>query len=93
MLGRFISKYSFCARKLSNPKANENLLKKFGITNPDIYRNLTYFFYLFFRVSEYYEFGLNSSNHDPDAKSSVKPDSIADSGAFVAYSGKCTGYF
>lgn len=36
---------------------------------------------------------MNSSNHDPDAKSSVRPDSIADSGAFVAYSGKCTGYF
>lgn len=47
MLGRLISKYSFCARKLSNPKANENLLKKFGITNPDIYRNLTYFFIYF----------------------------------------------
>lgn len=91
MLSRLISKYSFCARKLSNPKANENLLKKFGITNPDIYRNLTYYFYHLFRVSEYYEFGLGNSSQDPDSKSSVRPDNIADSGAFVAYSGKCTG--
>lgn len=41
MLSRYISKYSFA---LYAPENNANLLKKFGITNPIIYRNLTSLF-------------------------------------------------
>lgn len=29
--------------------------------------------------------------HEGEVKSSIEPDCIADNGAFVAYSGKCTG--
>lgn len=38
MLSRYISKYSFA---LYAPENSVGLLKKFGITNPIIYRNLT----------------------------------------------------
>lgn len=79
MLSRLISKYSFASHYLSTPEANSNLLKKFGINNPTIYRNLT--------VPEYYEFGLTAKPADNDTRISC----LADSGAFVAYSGKCTG--
>lgn len=41
MLTRFISKYFIGSHYLSTPEANANLLKKFGIINPTIYRNLT----------------------------------------------------
>lgn len=41
MLGRFLTRYSFASHYLSSPEANANLLKKFGINNPTIYRNLT----------------------------------------------------
>jgi len=39
-------------------------------------------------VPEYYEFGLTAKPADNDTRISC----LADSGAFVAYSGKCTGY-
>lgn len=86
MLSRLLTKYSFASHYLSSPEANVNLLKKFGIINPTIYRNLTYPL-LNHRVPEYYEFGLTATPADSDTKVSC----LADSGAFVAYSGKCTG--
>lgn len=38
---RLISRYSFGTHSVSSPEPNEGLLKRFGITNPEIYRNLT----------------------------------------------------
>jgi len=53
MLSRLICKYSVGSQYLSTPEANANLLKKFGIINPTIYRNLTYNFFKD-SVPEYY---------------------------------------
>ena len=39
---RFVTKFSFSSHYLSTPEANVNLLKKFGIINPIIFRNLSY---------------------------------------------------
>lgn len=45
MLSRLVSKYSFVSHRFSTPEANAGLLKKFGITSPSVYRNLTYSVY------------------------------------------------
>lgn len=58
---------------------NKNLLKSFGIVNPNIVRNLS--------VPEYYECGLNVTPSDTE----VKVSEISNTGAFVAYSGAKTG--
>ena len=39
-------------------------------------------------MPEYYEFGMTAKPADSDTRISC----LADSGAFVAYSGRCTGY-
>lgn len=41
LFNRVISR--FHSHYLSSPEANANLLRQFGIINPIIYRNLTYF--------------------------------------------------
>ena len=81
VISRFHSHY------LSSPEANTNLLRQFGIINPIIYRNLTYSF-VTNRVPEYYERGVNFQPSDAQTRT----NSLTDSGAFVAYSGKNTGY-
>ena len=70
MLRRLVSKYSFSARHISSPQTNKNLLSKFGITEPSIYRNLTYPIFLN-RVSEYYEFGLSNVPHEAEVKPNI----------------------
>lgn len=77
---------SIHGHSLSSPEANTNLLKQFGIINPIIYRNLTYFL-PDRRVPEYYEKGVNFSPSDAETRT----NSLTDTGAFVAYSGKNTG--
>jgi hypothetical protein len=66
--------------------ANKNLLKNFGIINPNIVRNLRYPPSLS-SAAELYESGLNYTPADPN----TKPNRIASSGAFVAFSGARTG--
>lgn len=66
--------------------SNKNLLKNFGIINPNIVRNLRYNF-VYVSVAELYESGLNYTPADPNTKS----NRIADTGAFVAFSGLKTG--
>ena len=54
-------------------------MKQFGIKTPVIHRNL--------KISQYYEMGCIVNPADPETRKSC----VADSGAFVAYSGAKSG--
>ena len=46
MISKLFCRFSFATHRLSTPEANANLLKEYGITKPQIYRNLTYDYFL-----------------------------------------------
>lgn len=64
----------------------QNILKDFGIINPNIARNLRYYL-PWYSASELYVQGMQYTPADPF----TKHNDIASSGAFVAYSGLKTG--
>jgi ATP-dependent phosphoenolpyruvate carboxykinase len=75
-----------CINKCFYQQLKKNLVEHFGIKTPLIQRNLKYFNYLY-RISEYYEGSSITNPADPETKRSC----MADSGAFVAYSGLKSG--